>query len=71
MRVSDAAPAHVLRISSVMHVGAVGSDGTAPTANVATALTALQDNSMSTWRPVFANARKLFKNFCNKFKMLP
>ena len=23
---------------------------------------------MSIWRPVFANARKLFRNFCNKFK---
>ena len=67
----DAVPTHVLRISSAMHVGTVGSDGTVPTANVATALTVLQDNSMSTSRPVFANARKLFKNFFNKFKTLP
>ena len=74
MRISDAAPAHVLRISSAMHVGTVGSDGTVPTANVATALTALQDNSMSIWRPVFANVRKLFRNLCNpviNFKTLP
>ena len=49
--------------------------GTAvPTANVATALTVWQDNSMSIWRPVFANARKLFRNLCNpaiNFKTLP
>ena len=51
-----------------MYVDEVGSDGNAPTAIVATALTALQDNSMSMWRPVFANARKLLKLFCNKIK---
>jgi len=65
MRISDAVPAHVLRISSALHATEAGTDGTVPTANVATALTALQDNSMSTWRPVFANARKLFRNLCN------
>jgi len=77
MRISDAVPAHVLRISSALHVSEeheAGTDGTVPTANVATALTVWQDNSMSIWRPVFANARKLFRNLCNpviNFKTLP
>ena len=65
MRISDAVPVHVLRISSALYVSEeheAGTDGTVPTANVATALTVWQDNSMSIWRPVFANARKLFRN---------
>ena len=74
MRISDAVPAHVLRISSALHVSEAGTDGTVSTANVATALAVWQDNTISIWRPVFANARKLFRNLCNpaiNFKTLP
>ena len=59
MRICETVTAHVLRNSSAMHVDddEVGSDGNVKTVKVSTALTALQENIMSIWRPVFANAR--------------